>query len=105
MSGSHGKDKAKKRKKESVANNSESRNEPCEDLIPRPARDFPVEYRRNPMLKKNEQDRIQRAVEDGGIAVDTQTYIRRDKIPTLLNTDYKGAAKAILNAPREDVKR
>lgn len=74
-------------------------------LLPRPASAFKIDYPESKMLNKGEQKKIQNAINNGGVAIGAKTYVKSSKLQTLLNTDKKGIAIVLNEAPDEDVKR
>lgn len=74
-------------------------------LVIRPASEFEIDYPDAPMLKKEEQKKIQNAITTGGLAIGTKTYVNSRKVQTLLNTDKKGVNIVINESSNDDVKR
>ncbi|MFG6357329.1 MAG: hypothetical protein K1W26_11005 [Acetatifactor sp.] len=74
-------------------------------LVIRSATEFKIEFPKNEILNADEQTKIQKAVNSGGKAIGTKTYIDSKKLQTLLNTDKKGVGLVLNDAPNEDIKR
>lgn len=74
-------------------------------LVIRSATEFKIEYPKNEILNADEQAKIQKAVNSGGKAIGTKTYIDSNNLRTLLNTDKKGVGLVLNEAPSEDIKR
>ena len=85
------------------ANDSSS----CSALIPRPAATFQVEYRRDEQynLTDEEREKIIRAVDQGGVAIGTETYINRKSLKTLFDSDMQSAVEVTRKAHKSDKKR
>lgn len=71
----------------------------------RKANEFDIDFPDNKNLKENEKNQIQKAVENGAIAIGIKTFVDSNKVPKLLNTDKKGVQIVLNNAPNEDVKQ
>lgn len=74
-------------------------------LAIRSATEFKIEYPQNEILNIDEQAKIQKAVNNGGKAIGTKTYIGSNELRTLLNTDKKGVGLVLNDAPKDDIKR
>ena len=71
----------------------------------RKANEFDIDFPDNKNLKENEKNQIQKAVENGAIAIGIKTFVDSNKVPKLLNTDKKGVQIVLNNTPNEDVKQ
>lgn len=72
----------------------------------RSARDLGVSFPDIPKtLTKKEGERIQKAVEDGGVAFDQKTFLSEDAVQQLLCTDRKGTQIVFNSASEDDVRR
>lgn len=69
----------------------------------RKAADLTINFPTNNMLEKQEQDGIKKAINQGGIvSQEGRCYVDTKKLPKLLVTDKKGAAKVYNNAQEND---
>jgi len=84
---------------------SSSKNMEKNELEIRIAHEFKIDYPESQMLNKSEQEKIQNAVNNGGIAIGSKTYVDSGKLPTLLKTDKKGVNVILNETPEEDIKR
>lgn len=92
----------KKHERENITDTKVNTNH--KELTLRSAEIFDVIYRRNNNLQETEQDKIIKAVKKGGVAIGSHTYVDKEVLPTILDTDKKGAAIAINEAAKDEIK-
>ena len=69
----------------------------------RKATDLTINFPSNNLLEEKEQDSIKKAINQGGIvSQEGRCYVDTKKLPKLLVTDKKGAAKVYNNAQEND---
>lgn len=83
----------------------EDKKEQKNEISIRNASEFKIEYPDNHNLEEIEKNKIQDAIDKGGIAVGQKTFISEKSIPILLNTDIKGAQIVLNNVPIEEIKQ
>lgn len=83
----------------------EERKEEKNEVLIRRASEFIIEYPDDQNLQKKEKDKIQEAINNGGVAFAQKTYVSEKSIPSLLSTDVKGAQIVLNNAPKVEVRQ
>ncbi len=69
----------------------------------RKAADLTINFPTNNLLEEKEQDSIKKAINEGGLVSEKgKCYVNKEKLPKLLVTDKKGAAKVYNNAQEND---
>lgn len=89
-----------------MSNSSEKseENNKSKELSVKPAKDFNLQYPDNKFLNKNEKEKIQKGISNGGIAIGTNTYVNQKNLKDILSTDVKGTQIMMNNATKSDIK-